>query len=294
MANITGYQEEYIKAYEILSNRRVNVSALMMIAENEYDEILKLIEYKSNPETRALCYDKKINTHFTSILTIFFEVEDANSIYKTYRTLFAKKYLDNKDDDTNDYSDETMSKLNKIYSFIDNNSEKNFDGTELLSAIRKEVNGVEEEVEDNHYNALFNDLKKQSDYIKTHPEDRMNVIPAFLEKIAELEHYLFNAKLFYDDYRKSVTGLTNYLLMRAGLPLIYIKPVELDDYYSYINNPKKQFNTNDAVTFYREKMSESISEALVAPMKKNIKSYNDAKIKRLLYEPDNGVDRIRI
>ena len=226
-------------------------------------------------------YNKRIDTYFKHMLSTYFKVNASFDAYDTYRDLFKVSYLDNTNDDTNDYKNETMIKLNKIYNFISANSYKEFTGSELLRAIVKEVNGNEPEVEDSYYDISFKNLKEQSDIIReeSNVETKMSYIPDFLTNLSDMEAHLFKSKLFYDDYRKSVTGLINYLLLRAKLPLIYIKPIELDNYYEYINHANELFDNDEIETFYKEKMCDSIENNLIVPMKNSISHYIDVNNK---------------
>ena len=126
------------------------------------------------------------------------------------------------------------------------------------------------------------ELKEQSDMIRNESDldTKMSYIPSFLTNLADMESHLFKAKLFYDDYRKSVTGLMNYLLLRARLPLIYIKPIELDNYYEYINLANESFDNSEIETFYKEKMCDSIESDLILPMKNSMAHYVDVNNKQ--------------
>ena len=281
MANITGYQQDYVRAYEEMS-KDTNVFALLMLTETSYGEKEKLSEYKLDPKYKAEDYNRRMDIYFKHMLSTFFKVDRAGDVYETYKDLFKIGYLDNTNDDTNDYRDETMVKLNKIYSFINNNSFKDFKGSELLREIRKEINGVDEGIVDAYYDASFNSLKEQSDMIRNESnlETKMSYIPNFFTELADMEIHLFRSKLFYDDYRKSVTGLMNYLLLRARLPLIYVKPIELDNYYDCIKLSHELFDNDEIGTFYKEKMCDSIENNLIVPMKNSIAHYVDVNNKK--------------
>lgn len=292
MAIITGYQEEYIKAYEALEEKKINVSGLLMLTETSYDGLLKLVEYKSNPKLMPEDFHDRLNVFYRHLLSTFFKVDSANNIYDTYKELFRVTYLDNEDDETNDYNSETMIKLNKIYEYIDKNSQKDFTGIELLSGIRKEITNKEEELEDSYYDSIFVSLKEQSDIIRNESdfETKMKYIPKFLSDISNMESHLFRKKLFYDDYRKSVTGLMNYLFLRARIPLVYIKPIDLEDYYKYI---EKSVDNKDIISFYKEKMADSIEMDLIKPMKKISFNRIGNEVKKYTLK-DNDLDRVRV
>ncbi len=292
MAIITGYQEEYIKAYEALEEKKINVSGLLMLTEISYDGLLKLVEYKSNPKLMPEDFHDRLNVFYRHLLSTFFKVDSANNIYDTYKELFRVTYLDNEDDETNDYNSETMIKLNKIYEYIDKNSQKDFTGIELLSGIRKEITNKEEELEDSYYDSIFVSLKEQSDIIRNESdfETKMKYIPKFLSDISNMESHLFRKKLFYDDYRKSVTGLMNYLFLRARIPLVYIKPIDLEDYYKYI---EKSVDNKDIISFYKEKMADSIEMDLIKPMKKISFNRIGNEVKKYTLK-DNDLDRVRV
>ena len=121
----------------------------------------------------------------------------------------------------------------------------------------------------------------------------MGLVPKFLEDIADMESFLFRKKLFKDDYRKSVTGLTNYLLARAELPLIYIKLIELDECYSYIETVTELYDNKGIVTFYKEKMCDSIENVLIIPMQNSITEYIEIKAKEEAGLLDNPIHTLK-
>lgn len=295
MANIYGTQEEYIKAYEKLQEQKINVSALISFAEINYDKKEELVVYKNDPKYRPNNYNYRIDNIFHQLISTFYKINTTDNTYDTYKKLYKVSYLDNTDDDTNDYKDETMLKLNKIFSFVCDNSDKDFTGIELLTAIRKEATGTEENLRGDYYDTLFNMLKKQSDAIRkeTDFDAKMKYLPDFFYDVADMENHLFRKKLFVDDYRKSVTGLINYLLLRAQLPLIYIKPIELDKYYESVIKVNEMFDSDEIITFYKEKMCDSINEDLIKPMKKISMGHINSEIKKLTLGIDDDFPEIR-
>jgi len=294
MANVISYQKTYVEAYKELAGK-YDVSGLIMLSELNYDEIQKLAECKNDPKLVAKDYSKRVNSYFEYILSTFFRMSSVKDVYETHKALYERKYLDNTDDDTNDYSDETIQKLNRIYSFINSNIDRDFTGIELLSGIRKAVNGEKSEgLEDDYYEVQIRILKNQSELIKESDlETKMSIIPTFFVEMADMQNHLLRKKLFKNDYRKSITGIANFFFMRAGLPLIYVKPIELDDYYGYITKVNELFDNSDLIAFYQEKMSESIEETLILPMKESIKPALDLK-KTLIMNSDTEMDDIRL
>ena len=292
MGKVSRYQKDYIKAYDEINRTKTNVTALIMLTEMSYEEKEKTVEYKS--DLSKIEYDTKIDTCYKHMISTFLKIDKASPIYNNFKEIYRQVYLDNKDDDTNDYRDETMVKLNKIYDFINNLGEQDLSGTELLSLIRKEVNGVEEPLIDDEFDTMFMKLKCQGDYIQISELDKkMEIIPEFIDNVGKMEVHLFAQKLFYDDYRKSVTSLTNYLFARAGIPEIYIKPIELDDYYECINKTEKCVDNKDLSTFYKEKICDSIENVFILPMKDAIKYYTDVNIKQETGDLDNPIVTLR-
>ena len=291
MAIIIREQKEYIKAYEALSESGLNVSALIMLTSMSYEEKERLSEYKTIAKLRPEEYSKKIDICYRHLLSTFFKLDNASSIHNNFRDIFNKIYLDNTDDDTNDYTSETMIKLNRIYNFVNSVGDKDLSGTELLSLIRKEVSGEDNgTLSDSYFDIQFDELKKQCDEIKatTEVDSKMELIPELLENIGDLESHLFRKQLFEDDYRKSVTGLVNYLLVRAELPEIYIKPIELDEYYGYVSRVNSIENT-EIVTFIKEKICDSIESVVILPMKEVITYCTDKKIRKESGALDNKI-----
>lgn len=292
MGKISWNQNDYIKAYEKLKEKGINPSGIVMIAETSYDEKVRLVEYKFDLTKKANNYEDKIDSWYKSMIRVFYKVDDESPIYQNFREIFRKVFLDNKDDDTNDYRDETMLKLNKIYSFIDDVNGQDLKGTELLSLIRKNITDerVDEPLEDITFDNMFEELKNKSEAISfSKSEQRIEMISDLLNGISKMETHLFREKLFYDDYRKSVIGLANYLLSKANVPEIYIKPIDLDEYYSYVNDG----DDLQIVTFYKEKICDSLNDAFVVPMKLTIKHVVDESYKYESGETKNKIVDLR-
>jgi hypothetical protein len=291
MAKISRLQKDYIKAYEV-TKTKTNVPALIGLTEMSYEEKENIVEYKS--DISNIEYSDKINTCFKHMISTFFKIDNASPIYDNFKDIYSKFYLDNTDDDTNDYKDETMIKLNKIYGFINNLGSQDLMGTELLSLIRREINDVDEPLEDETFDKMFLKLRCQADVIRTaEVEEKMDMVSGFLANVGIMEAHLFKEKLFYDDYRKSVTGLTNYLFGMAGIPEIHIKPIELDSYYEHVNNASETLNCNELSTFYKEKICDSIEHAFILPMKEAIKYYTDTTIKEEVGDLDNPIHTLK-
>lgn len=290
MAKISGYQKDYCEAYEKLKeDKSISIFGLINLSEMNYDIKKELVEYKFDKDKRSKDYDSRIDSCYKYMLTTFFKIDEANPIYENFKRLYKVAYLDNTEDDTNDYKDETMIKLNKIYNFINNLGEQDLKGTELLSLIRREMTDIDKPLVDPYFNLQFNELVRQSDVIRVSDIDKkMAMIPSFLEELADMESHLFRKKLFYDDYRKSVTGLTNYLFQRAGIPEIYIKPIELDEYYEYIEKINC-FTNGKVVTFYKEKICDSIEDIVISPMKEVIKHSLDTEYRHESGDFDNPI-----
>ena len=284
MARISRIQEDYRQAYEDLAKTGINADGFLMLAESSYDEKVRLVEYKDDEQKRSKNYDKEMSSWCSNMLRVFFRLDTDTGIYNNFKSIYSRVYLINKDevteeyDETNDYKDKTMIKLNKIYSFINDNEveEQDLTGTELLSLIRIEVNQKGFLFKDDYFDISYEKLKKKSKKIReATPEEKQEMLDEFLLDVADMETYLFKRKLFYHDYRKCVTGVVNCLFARAGIPEIYIKPVDLDDYYSYVLG-----NKSDLVTFYKEKICDSLNDAFVEPMKKVSKYSFETDVKK--------------
>ena len=293
MGKISRKQDDYIKAYEEYSKTGINVSALINLTEMSYEEKERLVQYKFEDKYRSEDYDSRINTCYRHMISTFLKIDNASPIYNNFKEIYSKVYLDNTDDDTNDYKDETMIKLNKIYNFINNLGDQDLKGTELLSLLRRELSGIDEPLKDDYFDISFEELKGFSKEIQlSSVQEKMELVPKFLQNVGDLESHLFRKKLFYDDYRKSVTGLTNYLFARAGIPEIYIKPIELDEYYSYVTR-ENSIENNEIVTFYKEIICDSIEDIFIKPMKEAIKYHTDEKFRQESGEYENKIITLR-
>ena len=270
MAKNLSFQQDYVTAYEKSKDKRIN-TGIINLAEMNFNIKQSLRKDKFDKEKKAENYGKKIDDCFSYMLTTFFKIDEVSPIYKGFQNLFAEAYLD----DEVDYRERTKAKLNRIYGFVNDLGEQDLSGTALLSLIRRELTDgrVDEPINDTKFDAMFAQILFRSETMQLLTgEQRMSEAPHFLEQIATMESYLFSKRFFYDDYRKSVTGLANYLLARAGMPEIYINPSELKECYRYAQSGDKE----ELVVFYKEKICDSVKDLMIAPMKEiNKKAFDD-------------------
>lgn len=126
------------------------------------------------------------------------------------------------------------------------------------------------------------ELDKDGRHIKT------NMVNSFLEKLMRYNAELIRIHPFPDGNGRSVRGIVNYLLIRAGLPPVYVKTVERAKYHEAMNKAIVENNYELLVNFYKNKFCDSIEELIVDPFEHAIKQYRTQLRKRDTWEQEGS------
>ena len=98
--------------------------------------------------------------------------------------------------------------------------------------------------------------------------------PLFLEELLIYKAELIRIHPFPDGNGRSVRGLVNFLLERAGLPPIYVKANERTKYQEAMNKANGGHDYSSLINFYKNKLCDSIEELVIDPFVYAINVYN--------------------
>ena len=190
-----------------------------------------------------------------------------------------------------------------------------FAGGEYARTYRREtayLNDIGVELEDPMYisrmmrqsDRVFDELCINADTIRNLPvedktliltipdatgkEKRTTAINEFLEKLMKYSTELVRIHPFPDGNGRAIRGLVNYLLMRAGLPPVYIKTTERAKYQEAINFAHLERNYDYLVNFYKNKLCDSIEELIVYPFERALYQYRSQRKKQEVWEPEGS------
>ena len=147
---------------------------------------------------------------------------------------------------------------------------------------------------------MFDELCRDADTIRNCPvENRTFIVTVpdkkgvdrnttlinlFLEKLMKYNAELVRIHPFPDGNGRAIRGMVNYLLMRAGLPPVYVKTVERGKYHEAMNKAIVEYDYEFLVNFYKNKLCDSIEELIVDPFEKAIHQYRKQKKKQEVWE----------
>jgi hypothetical protein len=147
---------------------------------------------------------------------------------------------------------------------------------------------------------MFDELCRDADTIRNCPVENRTLIVTvpdkrgvdrnttlinlFLEKLMKYNAELVRIHPFPDGNGRAIRGMVNYLLMRAGLPPVYIKTVERGKYHEAMNKAIVEYDYEFLVNFYKNKLCDSIEELIVNPFEKAIHQYRKQKKKQEVWE----------
>ena len=117
---------------------------------------------------------------------------------------------------------------------------------------------------------------------------KTTVINEFLRELMIYNAELVRIHPFPDGNGRAIRGIVNYLLMRAGLPPVYIKTTERGKYHEAMNKAIVESDYEFLVNFYKNKLCDSIEELIVYPFEKAIHQYRSQKKKQEVWEQEGS------
>lgn len=151
---------------------------------------------------------------------------------------------------------------------------------------------------------IFDELCRDADTIRNCPvenrtfivtvkgpngiDKNTTLINEFLIKLMKYNAELVRIHPFPDGNGRAIRGLVNYLLMRAGLPPVYVKTIERGKYHEAMNKAIVECDYDFLVNFYKNKLCDSIEELIVDPFDKAIHQYRKQKKKQEVWEQEGS------
>ncbi|MBR4830481.1 MAG: Fic family protein [Bacilli bacterium] len=146
---------------------------------------------------------------------------------------------------------------------------------------------------------VFDELCRDADTIRNCPVENRTFIVSingknttlineFLIKLMKYNAELVRIHPFPDGNGRAIRGLVNYLLMRAGLPPVYVKTIERVKYHEAMNKAIVECDYDFLVNFYKNKLCDSIEELIVNPFERAIHQYRKQKKKQEVWEQEGS------
>lgn len=222
----------------------------------------------------------------TKLIRIYYELSQDDITFDKLKKAFINKYINNESKLENVHTKEEVKGLKKMYEYVHSAEiEDDFDVYSLLDLhralfsyapfpeyagvirnhpvylpgagvelcdwrfIRRELNLIDEDV---HY------LRSIAPEIKA-LRDTTQML-AYLDCCVELNCRLIKVHPFRDGNGRTVRAFTNKLLEDVGLPPIYIREKEREEYHKAMNLAINEDDFTDIKNFYRYKVCDSIVE----------------------------------
>ncbi len=222
----------------------------------------------------------------TKLIRIYYELSQDDITFDKLKKAFINKYINNESKLENVHTKEEVKGLKKMYEYVHSAEiEDDFDVYSLLDLhralfsyapfpeyagvirnhpvylpgagvelcdwrfIRRELNLIDEDV---HY------LRSIAPEIKA-LRDTTQML-AYLDCCVELNCRLIKVHPFRDGNGRTVRAFTNKLLEDVGLPPIYIREREREEYHKAMNLAINEDDFTDIKNFYRYKVCDSIVE----------------------------------
>ncbi len=127
----------------------------------------------------------------------------------------------------------------------------------------------------NFMNSFINKEKKEEFEEKLKDENIINYITYCVKEITELIYY----QPFQDGNKRTFRALLNLMFKARGIPPVYIKNTEREEYKSALLKAMKDKNYAEITGFYLFKICDSIYELDVLPYKqKRLKDYSKEEV----------------
>ncbi len=222
----------------------------------------------------------------TKLIRIYYELSQDNITFDKLKKAFVRRYIKNESKLENVHSEDEVKGLEKMYEYVHSDKiEEMFDVYTLLDLhralfsycpypeyagfirnhpvylpgagvelcdwrfIRRELNSIDEDV-------LY--LRSIAPEIRT-LRDTTQML-AYLDCCVELNCRLIKVHPFRDGNGRTVRAFTNKLLEDVGLPPIYIREREREEYHKAMNLAINEEDFTDIKNFYRYKVCDSIVE----------------------------------
>ena len=306
------YKEEdinkYIKLY--LDNRKMglDLSGVALLAHGYFEMRDSLIRMAHNYDVLPFDPSEMINDYTMHLLTIFFIFNSSNKMFTYVGENFIKEYVKNESEiegvnDLSIHGIEEMKGLEAMYKYINSGENEYSTGSMILTDLHEKLfsfvndgeysrryrtapaylpcSGVE--LEESYMipramrtsERLFDELFEESERMyNSEMEDKIHMVNPFLAKLMKYNAELVRIHPFPDGNGRSIRGLINFLLERAGLPPVYVKAAERGKYHEAMNKAIVEDDYTKLINFYKNKLCYSIEELVIEPFVYALKEYD--------------------
>lgn len=321
--------KEYINIYENNKGMGVSFDYLFMICHRELDKKKKLLDKIHNdpnhdPTLTNNIMDK-IDDYTMSLLSIFFTLNSTNNMFSYVKKNFIEEYVKNESelegfDEKSPNVKEMRLGLETMYRFLcspENNATR---GSTMLTDLHEKLYSHVEygkyareyrtepvihffgdiEVPEPHQiiramlntDKQFDELYEEANKIYN-SDNRIDMINPFLEELMKYSVEVIRIQPFFDGNKRSVRGVINFLLERAGLPPVYVKVSEDEKYKDALEDAIIDKNYKTITNFYKNKLCDSIEELVINPFEQAIEMYKEEEKKKSENKADgNNVKRL--
>ena len=323
--------DSYIRIYENNKRMGVKIDYLFALGRkniNKKDNLLQLL-HNNNKESILPVIDVLdiIDDYTTNLLLIFFTLNETNDMFSYVNKNFIDEYVKNESEieGVNDFSlhgKEEMEGLEAMYRYINSGENEYSTGSLILTDLHEKLysaieggmyarsyrsdtrflpnSGVELEYPEGIVRAMrvadkqFDNLYDLSDKLFNSKDDaKLKMVNPFLEELMKYKAELVRIHPFPDGNGRSIRGLINFLLERAGLPPVYVKAMEKGKYYEAMNKAIVDNDYKYLINFYKNKLCDSIEELILKPFVYAISIYKEQEEEKTKNRPDgNNVRRL--
>lgn len=308
--------EKYIDLYLREKKLGINFDALfrMCIMDLNKKKVF-LSKLRENPELHKILDINDVIDDYTShLLLSFFMLNSSNEMFNYVERNFIEEYVRNESEiegvnDLSIHGKEEMQGIESMYRYIISGENEYTTGSMILTDLHEKLFSYVEDGEysrryrtdvrflpdsgyeleypelivksmrqaDRQFDELYSQANKMAN---SEIEDRIRMVNPFLEKLLIYKAELIRIHPFPDGNGRTVRGLVNFLLERAGLPPIYVKTIERTKYQEAMNKANGKHDYTSLINFYKNKLCDSIEELVVNPFVYAIDTYHEEEAKK--------------
>lgn len=308
--------KKYIEIYLNNQAMGINFDALFELGRKDLDKkkwLLDTLHDDKKYDVFPVNVEEMINDYTMHLLLVFFILNSSNNMFNYVNKNFIDEYVKNESEiegvnDLSMHGVEEMKGLEEMYRYINSGENEYSTGSLILTDLHEKLfsaadggafarsyrtdtrflpgSGVE--LEDPYMivrsmrkaDKMFDELYELSDEMyNSEIEDRVHMINPFLDILMKYKAELVRIHPFPDGNGRSIRGLINFLLERAGLPPVYVKAVEKSKYYEAMNKAIVDNDYKYLIGFYKNKLCDSIEELVINPFTTAINMYKSEKEK---------------
>ena len=322
--------KEYIKIYKNNLSMGISFDALFELCHMELEKkrwLLDKIHGDKKYDQFPVNVVDFIDDYTRHLLLVFFILNSTNNMFSYVNKNFIDEYVKNESEiegvnDLSMHGQEEMDGLEAMYRYINSGENEYSTGSIILTDLHEKLyscaeggiyarsyrtdtrflpgSGVELEypecivrsmrVADKQFDELYELSEKM---FNSKIEKRIQMVNPFLEKLMDYKAELVRIHPFPDGNGRSIRGITNFLLERAGLPPVYVKAEEKSKYYEAMNKAIVDKDNRYLIGFYKNKLCDSIEELVINPFEQAINMYKDNEKHKDDNKPDgNNVKRL--